>query len=73
MLWTRPSAGRVLFFFISGLDIEANDKGDCAIYCAQFVETEQAMGLTKPAGAHGSQLLDQYPSGPTLDLNFGSE
>jgi hypothetical protein len=31
------------------------------------------MRLPKPAGVHGSQLLDQYPCGPTLDLNFGSE
>jgi hypothetical protein len=31
------------------------------------------MGLTKAAGVHGSQLLDQYPRCPTLDLNFGSE
>jgi hypothetical protein len=31
------------------------------------------MGLTKPAGVHGSQLLDQYPRGPTFYLNFGSE
>jgi hypothetical protein len=60
-------------FAITSLGIDADNEGDCPIYCAQLVETEQAMRLPKPAGVHCSQLLDQYSCGPTLDLNFRSE
>jgi hypothetical protein len=55
------------------LGIQAHHKRDCPIHSTQLVETKQAIRLTKSAGIHGSQLLDQYAGTPASDLNFGSE